>query len=145
VYDGSNQKVGLRFPHLTVPAGARITTAYVQFEAAETQSGATNLTIHAQASDNAPGFTSATKPSTRTLGTAAATWVPAPWSVISEAGANQRTPDLSAVVQQIVGRPGWTSGNAVALIITGTGHRTARSYDGKSSGAPLLHLEYTTS
>ena len=32
----------------------------------------------------------------------------------------------------------------VALIITGTGHRTARAYDGKPTGAPLLHLEYTT-
>ncbi|HEY3558269.1 MAG TPA: right-handed parallel beta-helix repeat-containing protein [Kribbella sp.] len=144
VYDGSNQKVGLRFPNLTVPAGAAITNAYVQFETDETQSEATNLTIRAQAADNAAAFTSATKPSTRTLGTAAASWAPAPWTLVSEAGANQRTPDLSAVVQGVVSRPGWTSGNALALIVTGTGHRTARAYDGKPTGAPLLHLEYTT-
>ena len=144
VYDGSNQKVGLRFPNLTVPAGATITKAYLQFEADETQSEATNLTIRAQAIDNAPAFTSTTKPSTRTLGAAAASWAPAAWTLVGEVGANQRTPDLSAVVQGVVSRPGWTAGNALAFVITGTGHRTARAYDGKPAGAPLLHVEYTT-
>lgn len=144
VYDGSNQKVGLRFPSLTVPAGAMITSAYLQFEADETQSEATSLTIRGQAADNAAAFTSATKPSTRALTTAATAWTPTPWTLVSEAGANQRTPDLSSVLQEIVSRPGWAGGNAVALIITGTGHRTARAYEGKPAGAPLLHLEYKT-
>ena len=33
----------------------------------------------------------------------------------------------------------------MAIIITGTGTRTAESYDGSSSDAPKLHIEYTTS
>jgi hypothetical protein len=144
VYDGSNQKVGIRFPNLTVPAGATITRAYVQFEADETQSEATSLSIQGQAADNAVTFSSATKPSTRPRTTAAVGWSPVPWTLVSEAGPNQRTPDLSAVVQEVVGRPGWVSGNGLALIVTGTGHRTTRAYDGKPAGAPLLHLEYTT-
>jgi hypothetical protein len=144
VYDGSNQQVGLRFPNLTVPAGATITKAYVQFEADETQNEATTLSIRGQAADNALTFSSATKMSTRSRTTAAIAWTPSPWTLVSEAGVNQRTPDLTPVVQEIVGRPGWASGNALALIITGTGHRTARAYDGKPAGAPLLHLEYTT-
>ena len=144
VFDGSDQKVGLRFPGLTVPAGAKITKAYLQFETDETQSDATSLSIHGQATDNALAFTSATKPSTRVLTTAAIAWAPGPWTLVGETGAGQRTPDLSAVVQEIVSRPGWAAGNAVVLIVSGTGHRTARAYDGKPAGAPLLHLEYTT-
>ncbi|HEY3003520.1 MAG TPA: right-handed parallel beta-helix repeat-containing protein [Kribbellaceae bacterium] len=144
VYDGSNQKVGLRFPGLAIPVGASITGAYVQFEADEKQSEATALTIQGQAADNAAAFTSATKPSTRARTSAATTWSPAAWTVIGEAGANQRTPDLSAVVQEILSRPGWASGNAIALIITGTGHRTTRAFDGKAAGAALLHVDYST-
>jgi hypothetical protein len=144
VYDGSNQKVGIRFPNLAVPAGAMITRAYVQFEADETQSEATTVSIQGQAADNALTFSSATKMSTRSRTTAATTWTPAPWTLVSDAGVNQRTPDLSAVVPEIVGRPGWANGNALALIITGTGHRTTRAYDGKPAAAPRLHLEYTT-
>ena len=49
------------------------------------------------------------------------------------------------MVQEIVTRTGWTPGNALALIITGTGHRTARAYEGSAPGAPLLHLEYSPS
>src|SRR5690606_168720 len=48
VNDGSsrgNQVVGLRFPAVSVPAGARILDAYIQFEVDEIGSGATTLNI----------------------------------------------------------------------------------------------------
>ena len=144
VFDGSNQQVGLRFPNITVPKSATITRAYVQFEADEAQSESTALTIRGQAADNPATFSSANKISTRPRTAAAATWSPAAWAVTSEAGPNQRTTDLSAVVQELVNRPGWASGNALALLVTGTGHRTARAYDGKPAGAPLLHVEFTS-
>ena len=38
--------------------------------------------------------------------------------------------------------PGWSSGNALALIVTGTGERVAEAYEGDQAGAPLLHVEY---
>ena len=46
------------------------------------------------------------------------------------------------MIQEIINRPGWARDNALVLIISGTGKRTAESYDGDSSGAPLLHVEY---
>jgi hypothetical protein len=57
-------------------------------------------------------------------------------------GISQRTPDLSRIIQEIVNRPGWGSGNALALIVSGTGRRTAESSNG--SFAPILHLEFQT-
>ena len=40
-----------------------------------------------------------------------------------------------------VNRPGWF-GDDVVFIITGTGERTAESWDGDSSRAPLLRVEW---
>lgn len=73
-----------------------------------------------------------------------ASWSPPPWTTKGEAGPDQRTPDITPVIQEIVNRPGWASGNSLALIITGAGKRTAKSYNGDQAGAPLLHVEYTT-
>ena len=53
-------------------------------------------------------------------------------------------PDVSALVQAVVNRAGWTSGNALALQFSGTGRRTAEAFEGSATGAPLLHVEYTT-
>jgi len=145
VKDGNNQQVGVRFTNVTVPKGATITSAYLQFEAKETQSEATNLAVQGQAADNATTFTSAsTNISTRARTAAAVNWAPAPWTLIGEAGPNQRTTNLSPLIQELLNRTGWASGNALALIITGTGHRTGWAYDGKPAGAPLLHIEYST-
>ena len=53
---------------------------------------------------------------------------------------DQQTPDLATVVQEIVDRPGWTDGNAMAFVITGSGRRTAEAYDG--TVPPVLHIDY---
>jgi hypothetical protein len=62
---------------------------------------------------------------------------------VGEAGLDQQTPDVSSVIQEIVNRPGWTSGNSLVIIITGTGKRVADSYNGNQAGASTLHVEYT--
>jgi hypothetical protein len=116
----------------------------VQFTADESQSVATALTIQAQAADNAATFTTAARNVSsrpRTSAATAATWSPVAW-IKGEVGPNQRTPDLSALVQEVVSRPGWAAGNALALIVTGSGHRTAVAFNGSAAAAPLLHVEY---
>jgi hypothetical protein len=57
-------------------------------------------------------------------------------------GADQRTPNLAPVLQEVVDRPGWTSGQAVVLVVSGSGTRVAEAFDG--TFAPVLHIEYTT-
>jgi hypothetical protein len=42
-----------------------------------------------------------------------------------------------------VSRPGWAGGRALALYVTGTGVRTAESFDGAATRAPVLHVEWT--
>ena len=144
IHDASDQTVGMRWPGITIRPGATITAAWLQFAAKEAHSVVTNLTIRAQASDNPPAFVlTARDISLRPLTTASTGWAPGAWAV-GEAGANQRTPDITALLQEVINRPGWASGNALAVIISGSGHRTAWAWDGKKTAAPLLHIEYTT-
>ena len=145
VYDGSNQTIGMRFNGVAIPQGAQILNAYVQFKVDEVNSEATSLTIRGQATDNAPTFVASSQNiSSRQRTTVSVGWSPVAWTTVNEVGPNQQTPNLAAVVQEIVNRPGWAGGNSLAIIITGTGHRTARAYDGEPAGAPLLHVEYGT-
>jgi hypothetical protein len=116
----------------------------VQFQVDEKGSTATSLTIRGQAADNATTFSTATgNVSSRARTTSAVAWSPPAWTTIGQAGAGQRTPNLAPIVQEIVNRPGWASGNSLVLIITGTGERTAEAYNGVPSAAPLLQVEYS--
>ncbi len=143
VLASTNQTVGMRFAGLTIPQGATIVNAWVQFQVDEVSTDTTTLTIEGEATDQAESFGDATgNISTRSRTAASVNWSPAPWSSVGVAGPDQQTPNLAAIMQELVNRGGWTSGNAVALLITGTGKRVAESYNGHSSAAPLLHVEY---
>jgi hypothetical protein len=56
--------------------------------------------------------------------------------------------DVTAIVQEIVNRAGWASGNAIALIFIGTGttsggaNKVYYSYDGAAASAPKLDIVY---
>ena len=138
VNDGvaGDQIVGVRFDNLPLPTGAIVARADLQFSADEAQSEATTLTLRAQAADHAAIFlTNANNLSARPLTAASVAWVPVAWANVGERGPLQRTPDLTSLVREVIARPGWTSGNALAFIISGTGHRTAESAD-KAGGLP---------
>jgi hypothetical protein len=146
VLSGSNQTVGMRFNGIGVPQGATITNAYIQFQVDETSTVPTTLTIQAEAIDDAPTFSSTSGDiSFRSRTVEAVNWTPATWTVVGEAGPDQMTPDISWVIQEIVDRGGWISGNSIVIIITGEGKRTAESFNGVQAAAPLLHVEYTAS
>jgi hypothetical protein len=142
--NSSEQLVGIRFAGLQIPAGATITNAYVQFTTDEVSLDATSLSIRAQAVDNASTFTTSSGDiASRVWTTQDVAWSPPAWNTRGEAGLAQRTPNLAALVQAVVGRAGWAQGNAIALQVSGAGRRTAESFDGASGSAPLLHVDYT--
>jgi hypothetical protein len=145
VWDGNSQVVGLRFPNLALPQGAEITSAWVQFETEETGSTAVTVSFQAQAADNAPPSAPPRRTSRSGREPGSVTWSPPPWTTLGVAGPEQRTPNLAPLVQAVVDRTGWAPGNAIALIVTGsgTGKRTAQSFNNDPAGAPLLHVEYS--
>ncbi|MFC1600595.1 RHS repeat domain-containing protein, partial [Patescibacteria group bacterium] len=144
VQESTNQTVGVRFNSINIPQGAIIQSAYVQFAVDETRNeDPINLTIHGDDSDNASTFSTSTNNITnRSKTSSSVSWSPPSWTTLGEAGSDQETSDIRLIIQEIVDRPGWNSGNSLALIISGTGRRVAESYNGSSSKAPLLHIEY---
>ena len=66
-------------------------------------------------------------------------WNIPPWNTVNE---THQSPDLSALVQEVVDRPGWTRGNALVLLFEGSGVRVAESFDGKPTAAPRLCVEF---
>ena len=119
-----------------------ISSATIQFIAKETYNGAASLVFHGQAADNPATFTSATSNvSNRPRTSASVNWTPPAWTA-GEETPNQRTPDLKNVIQEIVSRPGWASGNALVIVVSGSGRRTAWAFDNTPATSPLLHVDY---
>ena len=140
---GDGAKVGIRFTGIDIPPGAVITGAYLEFFVDEKSTTDTSLLVQGQDADDAAGFADVRNNiSSRPTTDASVEWTPEPWRKIGENGEGQRTPDLSAVVQEIVARPGWEAGNDVAFIISGSGSRTAEAFEGVPGRAPVLHIEW---
>ena len=146
-YQEDDQVVGIRFQNITIPAGSTITTAYIQFTGLNPDEDNTNsadLTIKGEKSTDSTAFSTTDHDiSNRTTTSASvSSWQPSNWSD-GDRGADQQTPELKSIVQEIIDQSGWSSGNAMTFVITGSGSVSASSYDGSSSDAPILHVEYT--
>src|SRR5689334_1706249 len=100
------QLVGIRFTKITIPRNAVIVNAYMEFEVGATGSTSTSITIQGQAIDNAAAFTSTKHNISARLRTIAqVSWnnIPA-WPALN---AKWETPNISAIIQEVVNRPKW--------------------------------------
>lgn len=145
-YDTSStghQVVGFRFASVEIPRNAVILDAWIQFTARKKHSGPVDLLIEAVASSNAPAFTKvrgsvSAQPRTQ----ASVEWSPPAWNTTFERGPLQESPNLGAIVSELVTRPDWQSGNAMSFIITGTGVRVVSAYDDGADRAATLYVLY---
>src|SRR5680860_524656 len=140
--DRVRQQIGLRFGGVRVPRRAVVRRAWIQFSADGVATRRTHLRIGVQGSANPPRF----RATTNNVGTRArlrgsVRWTPRGWEEPGARRARQRTPNLRPLVQQIVDRRGWRSGNAVVFLFSGWGKRVATSYDGRGR-PPTLHISY---
>ncbi len=104
----------------------------------------TVLTLHAELAGDAVAFSEVKQNiSLRKPTAASVNWSPEPWEVNRESSVRQRTPNLAALIQEVVNRPDWREGNALVLLISGSGDRDAWSYDRthRRERAPRLYIE----
>jgi type IV pilus assembly protein PilY1 len=134
--------VGIRIQNLQIPQGATILNAYFRFNANSSESTTSNFLIEGEASDNAVPFATVADDLKGRTGTTATV----AWNNVLDwtNGQFYVTPDITSIVQEIVNRPGWTSGNSMVFRITGSGttgnKRDIRSFNADSSRAPTLHV-----
>ena len=152
------QLIALRFADIAIPAGSSITAAWVRFDVDETRDGtlAANVLIEGELSLNPIGWPADAPKGTfgissRTRTVANVVWNVPNWATTHEHGPNQTTANIAAVIQEIINQPGWTSGNALVLILRddpanpSAGSRCAEAFEGAAGNAdqiPLLHIEY---
>ena len=130
--NGANDE-GLRFQDVTVPQGAIISSAYIEFTAKYSYTGSTNINVKAEAADNAAVYSGAYfGVSSRTYGSSVA-WSLGNWT----SGQFYQTPELKTLVQPIVDRSGWSGGNSMSFMLVGdhTSNHIAHSYESSSSQA----------
>ena len=142
IEDGnSRQVVGMRFTNVTIPAGAIILSATLTLATDEPASSATTLIVAGEAiGDAAPFTTTVHNLSSRSLTATRVHWQAVPaWNV---AGEEQQSPSLAPLVQEVVNRADWSSGHALAFVITGEGKRVAKAFDGHPTAAPRLDITY---
>jgi hypothetical protein len=99
------------------------------------------ITLRAAAQDSAPNF------QTQPPLSAPATQASAAWVISSTVATGWLTsPNLAGLVQEVVDRPGWQSGNALALLLASdpgnTGYTDAISFDANPLNAARLQVEY---
>jgi len=99
------------------------------------------IAIAGEATADAAAFSSASSDLSSRAGTASTVmWDPAGWTD-GESGLDQRTPDLSEVIQAIIDEPGWAAGNPLALLfedMTAGGDRIAAAFDSSAAAAARL-------
>ncbi len=110
--------VGLRFQNVTVPQGATIESAYIILTSHEDKDAAdtSKLTIKCEATDNAATYTDNELFTTRDLTSGEVKWTVTTEWVIWE---QYQTPELKTIVQEVINRTGWSSGNALSFIFQG--------------------------
>ena len=146
--DSRDQDVGIRFNGVSIPKGATITSAYIQVKAKDNDSNTLNhIKFAGHAYDNAPAFgTAAYSLSSRPKTTNTVTWTnPPAWT----ANSTYNFPSMTAVVQEIVNRTGWASGNSMSFIFwkddTDADERNAFAYEGGTAAKLIIEFSLPVS
>ncbi len=115
--------LGLRFQNIEIPQGAVIDSAFVVFHAHEGKDAedVAELLIVGEATDDAVTFDEDNFNEDYLLTDRPQTSAEVEWTVAEEWTIWQpyKTSDVGEIIQEIVNREGWVSGNALALILLG--------------------------
>jgi hypothetical protein len=139
---GKGHILGWRFENVSIPKGATILDATLGVFCNGRATGSIKIRYSGENSDNANplttakyGFSSRAKTSASVIDT------PAPWTQ----SAWNNSPDLTSIVQEIVNRSGWQSGNAMLFFAEDFGSSSIRNifmFDKSASYGAKLTITY---
>ena len=142
-------KTGLKYRNLNIPRGAVITKAYIRFTSDQLNTAITEFSIAAENTGNASSFASTVNNiSSRSLTSAQVNWHSD--NAFPLSGETINTPDIAAVIQQVVDRSDWCGGNDLALILSatsmsGSSARRALALEEGTGLSPQLVISYDES
>lgn len=141
----ANSYTGLRFTGVQIPKGAKINSARLAVQAAGESWIQMRFQIAGENSGNSTAFSSNSRPSQRQLTTnkvlhrSDVKWSANNWYTLDE---------MNKIIQEIVNRPDWQSGNSISIILkadgSGWGRKFVKSFDAGATTAPKLLVNYDT-
>jgi hypothetical protein len=136
-----NYHVGMRFRNIGIPQGATISSAKITFVSAKDKNGSVSVSIYGEDTDDASSFSNSDDDITDRTSTSETV----SWSFSNDWDKDEtyETPDLKTIVQEIVDRGGWSSGNDMVFILSkNSGKREAVAHDDEEDEAPILEISY---
>lgn len=140
VFNNAGYWIGYRFLNVTIPQGATINSANLQYYVTSTTRDDNEQDVYCEDVDDSATFTTgASNISSRTL-TTAKTTVSA-----DSVGVGFYTVSITSAVQEVINRAGWVSGNDLSVIMDAlTGVNLAPdTYDNSPTNAAKLDIDYT--
>ncbi len=136
---------GMRFCGVEVPQGAAIVRATLRVCAHSSGlSGRVTAGLRAEAADNPGSFTTTHRVNALTMTSAFQDWS---WDGTTwQADVWYDSPDISSLVQEVIDRPGWSSGNSLVIAYVASDYdgndRKFWAYEGSPSKAAELVIVY---
>jgi cell division septation protein DedD len=132
---------GFQFAGVGVAKDSAVAAATLSVYISTTTGSGWSLSLYAEAADSCANF-AVSWPASRTLTAASVTWA-------IGAGTGWKTsPDLAALIQEVVSRAGWAGGNNLCIIVkdnqsSGNVYQDARAYDYYPTQAAKLSINHT--
>lgn len=148
-WDSTSETGAWHFSNVTVPQGSVITSATLTLEANGTYPGGSldglDLRILANDIDNASLPSGTNLPRSMAQTTATVSWDPTQWND----GVRYDLPNIATVIQEVVDRGGWTSGNAMNILVDNRGTTDqddlyVADYSSGAGNAASLTINYET-
>ena len=137
----------VRFPSVNIPQGANITSAVLTLQSYNSESATTvNVRCSFNDVDNAVAPVNKTEAEALVLTTAYVDWSNiGAWSINTD----YNSPDLASVLQEVIDRVGWSSGNALQIVVrdnssTGNTSRYGKSRNLSATLCARLIVDYTS-
>ena len=136
----ATQGIGLRFTNITIPANATINSATLTLNITSTSYDSPDVVIRGSGEADSTTFTATDYDLTNRYKTA----VSVNWAAGDIGSGAKNTPDLAAILREILAMPGWASGNDISFYLTANAGSVLRVYAYENGSAiPQLAIDYT--
>lgn len=125
---GTSIVSGFRFANITLPRGTGIAQAYLVFTVDGIYITPITVAFYGENATHAQAFSSTSSPASRPRLSGLSTVWSIPSSDSWVQGQIRQSPDITAMVQAIVDKSGWQSGNALAILVEPTSATATGAY-----------------
>ncbi len=143
--DATTDWAGMRFQNVDVPKGATVTSAFISVVPSATTEDEPLITLSAEDVDSSGTFTTGASNISNRTRTSTVSW--SSTDLAASGSTYHNSPDITSMVQTIINRAGWATGNPVTIIAQGgattTRDLTIEAFENAGNNPPRLTINFT--